>query len=156
MPIADRARFVLLIAALCGLIACSPAAVTPTAAPAGAPAGAAQDKIKIASPVANESVQGPNVTVTTPLNGVTLVPVTSATKKEDLHAHYFLDVDASPYLDGKMAVPANNPNIIHAGSNSATFNNVPAGSHKVTILLTYSDHTAVQPPVAPAVSFQVK
>jgi hypothetical protein len=35
------------------------------------------------------------------------------------------------------------------------FGNVTPGSHKVTVILGLADHRAVQPPVAPSVSFTV-
>ncbi len=42
---------------------------------------------------------------------------------------------------------------MHSGALSNTFSNVAPGAHRVTIILGFSDHHAVQPPVAPAVSF---
>ena len=84
-----------------------------------------------------------------------LVPGTQATRKEDLHVHYLLDVDPAPWLDGKRDIPTGDPNIVHSASTSNVFKNVKPGPHKVTVILTNADHIAVQPPVAPSVSFTV-
>src|SRR5205807_9117930 len=100
-------------------------------------------------------VPGPDVTVTIQVTGTTLVPAANATKLEDMHVHYLLDVDPAPYLDGTTPIPAGNPAIVHSGALSNTFSNVAPGPHKVTVILGLSDHRAVQPPVAPSVSFNV-
>jgi hypothetical protein len=111
--------------------------------------------VTITSPTNGATVPGPDVTVTIQVTGTTLVPAANATKLEDMHVHYFLDVDATPYLDGTTPIPAGNPAIVHSGALSNTFSNVAPGAHKVTVVLGLSDHRAVQPPVAPSVSFTV-
>jgi hypothetical protein len=120
-----------------------------------APALAQQAQVTISSPASGATVTGPDVTVTINVSGTTLVPAAQATKVEDLHVHYLLDVDPSPYLAGTTPVPQGDPNIVHSGATSYTFNNVAAGSHRVTVLLGFADHRAVQPPVAPSVTFTV-
>jgi len=114
-----------------------------------------QPQVTMTSPTNGATVPGPDVTVTIQVTGTTLVPAANATKLEDMHVHYFLDVDATPYLDGTTPIPAGNPAIVHSGALSNTFSNVAAGPHKVTVVLGLSDHRAVQPPVAPSVSFTV-
>src|SRR5437016_1638144 len=114
-----------------------------------------QPQVTITSPTNGASVPGPDVTVTIQVAGTTLVAAANATKLEDMHVHYFLDVDATPYLDGTTPIPAGNPAIVHSGSLSNTFANVAPGAHKVTVVLGLSDHRAFQPPVAPSVSFTV-
>ena len=69
--------------------------------------------------------------------------------------HYMLDVDPAPYLSGTTPIPAGDPNIVHSGALSNTFTGVAPGPHTVSVVLGLSNHVAVQPPVAPAVSFTV-
>jgi len=114
-----------------------------------------QPQVTMTSPTNGATVPGPDVTVTIQVTGTTLVPAANATKLEDMHVHYFLDVDATPYLDGTTPIPAGNPAIVHSGALSNTFSSVAPGPHKVTVVLGLSDHRAVQPPVAPSVSFTV-
>ncbi len=114
-----------------------------------------QPQVTITSPANGAAVTGPDVTVTIQVTGTTLVPAANATKLEDMHVHYLLDVDPAPYLSGATAIPTGNPNIVHAGALSNTFSGVAPGPHRVTVILGLSDHRAVQPPVAPSVSFTV-
>ncbi|HLZ28025.1 MAG TPA: hypothetical protein VKV73_11970 [Chloroflexota bacterium] len=114
-----------------------------------------QPQIVITAPTNGSRVAGPDVTVTIGVTGTTLVPAANATKLEDMHVHYMLDVDPSPYLSGATPIPAGNPNIIHSGALSNTFTGVAPGAHTVAVVLGLSNHTAVQPPVAPSVSFTV-
>src|SRR5438105_9808970 len=118
-----------------------------------APALAQQAQVTISSPANGATVTGPDVTVTINVSGTTLVPAAQATKVEDLHVHYLLDVDPSPYLAGTTPVPQGDPNIVHSGATAYTFHNVAAGPHRVTVLLGFADHRAVQPPVGPSVTF---
>jgi hypothetical protein len=114
-----------------------------------------QPQVVITSPTNGTTIPGPDVTVTIQVTGTTLVPAASATKLEDLHVHYMLDVDPSPYLPGTTPIPQGNPNIVHSGALSNMFTNVAPGPHRVAVVLGYSNHTVFQPPVAPAVSFTV-
>lgn len=114
-----------------------------------------QPQVTIASPASGTTVAGTDVTVTIQVTGTTLVPAANATKLEDMHVHYLLDVDPAPYLAGTTAIPAGNPAIVHSAALSNTFSNVAPGAHKVTVILGLSDHRAVQPPVAPSVSFTI-
>jgi hypothetical protein len=114
-----------------------------------------QPQVTITSPANGAAVPGPDVTVTIQATGTTLVPAANATKLEDMHVHYLLDVDPAPYLDGTTPVPTGNPAIVHSAALTNTFSGVAPGPHKVTVILGLSDHRAVQPPVAPSVSFTV-
>jgi len=114
-----------------------------------------QPQVTITSPANGATVPGPDVTVTIQVSGTTLVPAANATKLEDMHVHYLLDVDPAPYLDGTTPIPAGNPAIVHSAALTNTFSGVAPGPHKVTVILGLSDHRAVQPPVAPSVSFTV-
>ena len=114
-----------------------------------------QPQVTITSPVNGGTVPGPDVTVTINVSGTTLVPAAQATRLEDLHVHYLLDTDPSPWLDGTTPIPAGNPNIVHSGATSNTFSGVAPGAHQVAVVLGFSDHRAVQPPVDPSVRFTV-
>jgi hypothetical protein len=114
-----------------------------------------QPQVVITSPANAATAPGPDVTVTIQVTGTTLVPAANATRLEDLHVHYMLDVDPAPYLSGTTPIPAGNPNIVHSGALTNTFTGVAPGPHRVAVVLGFSNHTVVQPPVAPAVSFTV-
>ena len=86
-------------------------------------------------------------------NGPPLVPAASATKLDDYHLHYFLDEDAAPYLGTLVPVPMGNPRILHTAATQVTFDNVPLGSHVVTVMLSGSNHISVIPPVSDQVTF---
>lgn len=115
----------------------------------------AQPQVQIVSPTNGAGVPGPDVTVTIRVTGTTLVPAADATQLTDMHVHYLLDVDPTPWLDGSTPIPMGNPNIVHTAALSQTFSGVAAGPHRVTVILGLSNHTAVQPAVAPSVSFTV-
>jgi hypothetical protein len=110
--------------------------------------------VRITSPANGARIKGPDVTVTIELSDVTLVPPSKAVKKEDLHVIYALDVDTKPFLGGMTKLGSGGDRQHRAGT-SATFKDVPPGSHTVQVILVYSDHTPVKPLVAPAVSFVV-
>jgi LPXTG-motif cell wall-anchored protein len=114
-----------------------------------------QPQIVISSPANGATVSGPDVTVTIQVTGTTLVPAASATKTEDMHVHYLLDVDPTPYLSGTTPIPMGDPNIVHSAALTNTFSGVAPGAHRVTVILGLATHAAVQPPVAPSISFTV-
>src|SRR5258708_22336251 len=105
-----------------------------------------QPQVTITSPTNGASVPGTDITVTIQVTGTTLVPAASATKLEDLHVHYMLDVDPAAYLSGTTPIPAGDPKIVHSAALSNTFSGVAPGAHRVAVVLGYSNHTAVQPP----------
>jgi hypothetical protein len=96
------------------------------------------------------------VTVTLDYQGPTLVPAAQATKLDDYHVHYFLDEDATPYTGTTTPVPMGNPHIVHAAALQQAFDNVAAGSHTATVLMTGANHISLNPPVTDKVSFTVQ
>jgi hypothetical protein len=110
--------------------------------------------LKITSPADGATIADTDVTVTIELADVPLVRAGNATKKDDFHVIFALDVDTKPFLEGTTRL-RQGPNIVHAARPSVTFKDVAAGPHKVMVILVYSDHTAVQPPVTSSVSFVV-
>ena len=112
-------------------------------------------QVRITSPANGAAVAGPDVTINIAVTGTTLVPAAEATSLQQMHVHYMLDVDPAPYLGGTTPIPMGNPNIVHTAALSQTFAGLSPGSHRVTVLLGLSSHVAVQPPVAPAVTFSV-
>jgi len=86
------------------------------------------------------------------------VAAANATKLDDLHLHYFLDEDAAPYLNpnAPTPVPMGNPHIVHTANLSTTFDNVAAGSHTVTVMVSGANHITVTPPLSAQVTFTVQ
>lgn len=140
-----RRLVVLVLGALLAVLSASTAMAQPQPQP----------QITITSPVNGATVPGPDVTVSINVAGTRLVPAAQATRLEDLHVHYLLDTDPSPWSGGTTPIPAGNPDIVHSGSTSNTFTGLAPGLHRVVVVLGFSDHRAVQPPVDPSVSFTV-
>jgi hypothetical protein len=151
---ARGARMRALVIAVALLVALVLATVAPPDA-AAAPMTAGPT-VKITTPAEGSVISGTDVTITLDVGDIKLVPGSEATQKSDLHVHYLLDVDPTPWLDGKHDIPTGDPNIVHSGATSYTFKNLKPGAHRVTVILTNADHLAIQPPVAPSVSFTVK
>ena len=86
-------------------------------------------------------------------SGPPLVAAASATKLDDYHLHYFLDEDATPYLGTLVPVPMGNPHIVHTAAVQVTFDNVAAGSHNVTVMMSGANHVSVVPPLSATVTF---
>jgi LPXTG-motif cell wall-anchored protein len=114
-----------------------------------------QPQVAITAPANGATVAGPNVTVNITVSGTNLVPAANATRLEDLHVHYVLDGDPTTLASGAAPIPTGNPNIVHAAATSNTFMDVAPGQHRVTVVLGLSNHVAVQPTVAPSVTFTV-
>jgi hypothetical protein len=97
-----------------------------------------------------------SVTISIQFSGAQLVAAASATKLDDYHLHYFLDEDAAPYLNSLTPVPMGNPHIVHTASLQTTFDNVAAGSHTATVMLSGANHITVTPPLSAQVTFTVQ
>ena len=110
---------------------------------------------RIVAPPSGQEVSGAPLTITWEARGIEIVPAAAARRREDLHAHVFLDRDPSPYLGTGRPIPFNDPNIVHTASRTVTFQNVAPGPHRVELVLAYSDHVAVDPPVRDAATFAV-
>jgi hypothetical protein len=126
---------------------------SPSAAAAARPANAS---LAITSPTAGQSVPAGSVQVSVQYSGPTLVAAANATKLDDLHLHYFLDENAAPYIGTLVPVPAGNPRIVHTAALQVTFDNVTAGSHTVTVMLSGANHVSVAPPLSANVTFTVQ
>jgi hypothetical protein len=81
------------------------------------------------------------------------VDAANATKLDDYHLHYFLDVDPTRYIGTTVPIPLGDPRIIHSAATSVTFDNVAPGSHSLAVVMTGSNHISVNPPVAEQESF---
>jgi hypothetical protein len=97
-----------------------------------------------------------SITISNAYSGPPLVAAASATKLDDYHVHYFLDEDAAPYLNSLTPVPMGNPHIVHTASMQTTFDNVAAGSHTATVMLSGANHVTVTPPLSAQVTFTVQ
>jgi hypothetical protein len=88
--------------------------------------------------------------------GPTLVPAAESKKLDDYHLHYFLDEDATPFIGATpLPIPTGNPKIVHSAALQVTFDNVAAGSHTVTVVMTGNNHISLSPPVTAKVTFKV-
>jgi hypothetical protein len=112
-------------------------------------------QVRITSPANGAVLTGPDVTIGIAVTGTTLVSGNEATSPDQMHVHYLLDVDPAPYLGGTMVIPMGDPNIVHTAALSQTFSGVAPGTHRVAVVLGLATHIAVQPPVAPSVTFTV-
>jgi hypothetical protein len=108
------------------------------------------------APTASTTVSAGSVTVTVNYVGPPLVEAASATKLEDYHLHYFLDVDPTPYIGTTVPIPVGNPRIMHSAATRVTFDNVEPGSHSLAVVMTGSNHISLNPPVAEQESFTVR
>jgi hypothetical protein len=109
-------------------------------------------QITISSPKNGATVPAGDVTVTF-TTAIDLVAAAQAKSLNDYHAHALLDVDPTPYLGTDVPVPAATDRIIHTGAKSVTFMNVAPGQHKLTVFLSFGNHTSVKPPVSDSVTF---
>src|SRR5207302_421645 len=112
-------------------------------------------QVRITSPANGAVLPGPDLTVNIVVTGTTLVPAAEATRLEDMHVHYVLDTDMAPFLNGSTPFPQGNPNIVHTAALSNTFTGLGPGLHRVYVVLGLSSHVAVQPAVAPFVTFTI-
>ena len=128
-------------------------ATSPSPSPAAAAPQPASATLTISSPTNGQSVPAGSVAVSVQYNGPPLVPAANATKLDDYHLHYFLNETATPFIGTLVPVPAGNPKIIHTANLQVTFDNVAAGSHTVTVLLSGANHVTVQPPLSTQVTF---
>jgi hypothetical protein len=84
------------------------------------------------------------------------VDAANATKLDDYHLHYFLDVDPTRYIGTTVPIPLGDPRIIHSAATNVTFDNVAAGTHTLAVVMTGSNHISVTPPVADKVTFTAR
>jgi hypothetical protein len=108
------------------------------------------------APPAGDTVNAGSVMVSVSYSGPALVPAANATKLDDYHLHYILDVDPTPYLGTAMPIPLGDPRIIHSASTSVTFDNVAVGTHTLAVVMTGSNHISVNPPVAQTETFTAR
>lgn len=148
---APTMMLVVITAVLAGLLqACTP---KPSANVAPKPADAS---LKIASPAPNDPPSAGALRVRVEYRGPTLVPGAESKKLDDYHLHYFLDEDAAPYLGTEVVIPSGNPKILHSAAQEVPFENVAAGAHTVTVVLTGNNHISVSPATSDRVTFTIR
>ena len=130
----------------------SPSASPSPGAAAPRPSDAA---LRITAPMTGQTVPAGSVQVSVSYTGAALVAAASATRVDEDHLHYILDENVAPYLGTLVPVPMGNPRIVHTAATQVTFDNVPAGSHTVTVMLTGNNHISVRPPLSEQVTFSV-
>jgi hypothetical protein len=123
-------------------------ALASTAAPKPADA-----RLQIVSPRNGDVIPAGPVKVSIDYTGPTLVPGAEAKKLADYHLHYFLDADASAFVNSGKPIPTGSPEIIHSAAKEVTFDKVAPGSHSVTIVMSGNNHIPVSPAVTSTVSF---
>jgi hypothetical protein len=129
----------------------SPSASAATAAPR--PANAS---LLFTAPTAGETVSAGSVTVIVNYTGPQLVDAANATKLDDYHIAYLLDVDPNPYIGTTVPIPMGDPRIIHAATTSTTFNNVAVGTHTLAVVMVGSNHVSVNPSLADKETFTAR
>jgi hypothetical protein len=110
----------------------------------------------LTAPTPGATVNAGSVTVTVSYTGPTLVPAANATKLDDFHLHYLLDVDPTPYLGTTVPIPVGNPQIVHTAATTVTFDNVAAGSHTLAVVMASANHVSLNPPVADKETFTAR
>jgi hypothetical protein len=129
-------------------------APSPSSAPAAAAPRPAGVSLMITSPTAGQTVNASgSVTVIVSYIGPTLVAAANATKLDDYHLHYLLDVDPTPYIGTTVPIPLGDSRIMHTAATTITFDNVAPGSHTLTVIMSGSNHISVNPPVAERTTF---
>jgi hypothetical protein len=146
----------LALAAACGGVedAGEEAPEAPAAgAPAPSTAPASTRSVTIASPADGATVAGPSVNVVLEISGMNIVPAADTTPGTG-HHHLFLDDDVSPMDQPIPAVPGR---IVHLGTGATnyTFENVPAGSHRLIAVVADARHIPLNPPVVDTIRFTV-
>ncbi len=129
------------------------ASPSPSGAAAPQPAGAT---LAISSPTAGQTLPAGSVQVDVQYTGPALVAAANATQLDDYHLHYFLDESAAPYIGTLVPVPMGDPRIVHTAALQQTFDNVPPGTHTVTVMLSGANHVSVIPPLSTQVTFTVQ
>jgi hypothetical protein len=109
--------------------------------------------VTISVPADGATVAGPAVAVTLQINGMRIVPAADTTSGTG-HHHLFLDDDVSP-LD--QPIPSVPNRIIHlgTGTDTYTFENVPAGQHRLIAVVADARHIPLNPPVVDTIRFTV-
>jgi hypothetical protein len=112
--------------------------------------------LTFSAPKDGDTVNTGSVMVSVSYSGPPLVAAANATKLDDYHLHYILDVDPTPYIGTTTPVPLGDPRIIHSAATSVTFDNVAVGTHMLAVVLTGSNHISVNPPVAQKETFTAR
>lgn len=149
-------RFFLLAAGLT-LAACSDEPADDTAETAAPPAPEPAEMVatvNIVSPAEGDTVDGPAVTVQLATDGVRIVLAGDTTTGTG-HHHLYLDDDLTPADQPVPTVPGS---IIHMGDGSTeyTFEDVPAGEHRLIAVVGDGVHVPLQPWVVDTVTFTVR
>ena len=144
-------------------VACGPGApVTSPAPPAPATAAnpaapkPADATLKIVSPAQDGVLSGGSIKVSINYTGPTLVPGAEARNLDDYHLHYFLDEDASGYINGGKSIPAGNPHIMHSAAKEVSFDNLTPGRHSLVVVMSGNNHVPVAPALTDSVTFTIQ
>ncbi|MGD8599902.1 MAG: DUF4399 domain-containing protein [Gemmatimonadota bacterium] len=109
--------------------------------------------VTITEPANSADVMGNTVTVQLTVDGFPIVEAGDMTPGTG-HHHLFLDADVTSLTEPIPTVPGS---IVHMGdgSSSYTFENVPAGEHRLIAVVADGAHVPLQPLVTDTVVFTV-
>lgn len=125
----------------------------PEPVPPPPPPAAAAPTLAITSPSAGATVDAGNIVVTVQVSDFQLEPPGPVAAGKG-HLHYYMDVEI-PTEPGKPAVSAPGTYKASPGT-SATWENVPAGTHTFGAQLVNGDHTPLGPPITATITVTVR
>lgn len=120
---------------------------------AAKPSGAS---LAITAPKQGDALIAGALKVAVDYSGPALIPGAEAKKLDDYHLHYFLDEDATRYIGTQMPIPTGNPHIVHSAARELTFENIAAGNHTLTVVMTGNNHISVTSPLTDTVTFALQ
>lgn len=126
----------------------------PAEAPAAAPAAESMASVSILEPNDGATLEGGSVLVRLSAEGVQIVPAGDTTSGTG-HHHLYLDQDLGQ--PGEM-VPTIPGHVVHLGTGASeyTFEDVPAGEHRLIAVVADGMHVPLQPWVTDTVTFTVR
>lgn len=152
----SRARVVTALTATAILWACGGESADSAAdsAPAIPAVTVTNPTVQILEPADGSTIDGPSVTVTLSVTGLTIAMAGDTTAGTG-HHHLFLDRDVSPAGEPMPAEPGF---IVHKGDGSSThtFESVAPGEHRLIAVVGDGLHIPLQPWVTDTVHFTVR
>lgn len=109
--------------------------------------------VSILDPADGTDLMGSSVTVHLSVQGFPIVPAGDMTPGTG-HHHLFLDADVTP---AGQPIPTVEGSVVHMGNGASeyTFENVPAGQHRLIAVVADGAHVPLQPLVTDTVTFTV-
>jgi len=123
-------------------------------APAAQTAPVEGPRVTLLRPAADDVLEGPSVSVQLGAEGIRIVPAGELIPGTG-HHHLYLDEDLG---DPAVPVPSIPGRVVHLGTGVSeyTFENVPAGEHRLIAVVADGLHVPIQPWVVDTVRFRVR